>query len=242
MRLASACIVALAMVALALFLAVSPGAMNPAYWEWAKWRLGHGRYLCQAGDPALRPAAPSPVPSEWWQRLRSRHVARPCLRDPGSPVPAPNPPARPPAPPPAAPPGSAPPTPPATVAMEAGEAELRDAVNETRRMYGLGPLAVRADLLSAARAHTADLAAYGYFAHEWNDGTPFATWVRRYTACPAVGEILAWRSPTIDAATAVELWLGSPPHREALLAPTTWNAVGVELEGRHATVVFGGGC
>jgi uncharacterized protein YkwD len=84
------------------------------------------------------------------------------------------------------------------------------------------------------------MAAFGYLAHAWSDGTPFATWVRRYWPCDA-GEILVRRTPSLTAAQAIELWLGSPGHRANLLAPG-WKYLGVELTATLGTVDFGGPC
>ena len=52
---------------------------------------------------------------------------------------------------------------------------------------------------------------------------------------------LAWRSPQETAGYAVRQWLGSPPHRAALLS-STWTVMGVELTPRYATVEFGRRC
>ena len=42
----------------------------------------------------------------------------------------------------------------------------------------------------------------------------------------AAGENLAWASPELSAAEAVDMWLKSPPHRQNLLAPR-WREVGI---------------
>ena len=126
--------------------------------------------------------------------------------------------------------------------LDAREIALRDAVNDVRVKYGLSAIAVREDLTNGARAHTADMIARGYFAHSWSDGTPFGTWARRYSSCLILGEILAWRMPEQTAQLAIGQWLNSPPHREALLASSTWQGMGIELTANHATVLFGGRC
>ncbi len=74
-----------------------------------------------------------------------------------------------------------------------------------------GPLRVDARLVDAARAHGADMATHGYFAHESQDGTsPFQRMERAgYTAFAAAENIAAGqRTP----AEVVEGWRTSPGH------------------------------
>jgi uncharacterized protein YkwD len=82
---------------------------------------------------------------------------------------------------------------------------------------------------------------FGYFGHGWHNGTPFGTWLARYTRCVTASEILAWRSPQETPGAAVRQWLSSPGHRAALLA-NTWGVMGVELTQRHAAIEFGRRC
>lgn len=46
------------------------GALPPAAWRWAQWRLGLGRYKGHARDKALRPKhAPRLIPISWWRAV-----------------------------------------------------------------------------------------------------------------------------------------------------------------------------
>ena len=196
-------------------------AATGEFYTWAKWRLGHAPYTCQAGAPWVRPNVRQNVPASWWKRLEG-FQPKPCpptTDKPAEPTAAPV----------------------AEVKLDAREAALRDAVNAERRRNGLASLSIGAGLERAARAHTADMIKFGYLGHDWHTGAPFGTWVTRYSACGADGEIIAWRSPQQTPANAVQQWLASPGHRAALLS-SKWADMGVELTQRHALVVFGGRC
>ena len=97
------------------------------------------------------------------------------------------------------------------------ERQMLDLVNEERQAAGLQPLAPDPELTEVARAHSADMFARGYFAHDTPDGlTPFdrmrAANVRFLTA----GENLAL-APTISVAhTGL---MNSPGHRANILRP-----------------------
>jgi uncharacterized protein YkwD len=185
------------------------------FFTWAKWRLGHAPYTCQAGVPSARPNVPAQVPASWWHRLQA-HKQKPC------------------------PTAQAQAQPVSDVGLTAREAALRDAVNAERQKHGLAALPIDLKLERAATSHTADMIKYGYLAHNWHNGTPFGSWVTRYAPCRA-GEILAWRSPSETPAGAIQQWLNSPPHRASLLS-SAWTAMGVELTQQHAVVDFGGPC
>jgi glucokinase len=75
------------------------------------------------------------------------------------------------------------------------------------------------------------LAAGGLFTHDWDDGTPFATWIQRYYPPRAggswlAGENLVWATDRLDPAQAIAAWLASPPHRRILL-DRSWRELGV---------------
>ena len=127
------------------------------------------------------------------------------------------------------------------IGLQSREEGLRDAVNAERRRNGLAPLGIDRKLQRDARAHTTDMIRFGYFGHQWHDGTHFRIWIARRTSCAATGEILAWHSPQQTPENAVRQWLDSPSHR-ALLLSSTWSVMGVELRQRHATVDFGKHC
>jgi len=104
-------------------------------------------------------------------------------------------------------------------------------INRFRAAHGLARLRWSPQLTSAARAHSQQMAQDGYFAHASVDGSAF--WRRLqsfYRVSPArvwaVGENLAWSSPALDGAGALELWVASPPHRRILMDPR-WREIGV---------------
>lgn len=219
--------VAAGIALVALMLVSAAGAAPGWYWQWAKWRLGHGSYRCHAGQPTLRPDVPEKVPAWAWDRLR-RHTGSRCVKSGAAPA--------------AAPPAVTPPSrSPVALALDPAEVALRDTVNAARQTNGFPNLGIEPRLQRAARERTEDLAAHGYFAHEWHDGTPFATWITRYWPCSGSGEILVMRTPSLTAQQAVQLWLSSPSHRANMLSPD-WRSMGVELSGIYATVDFGGSC
>jgi len=106
--------------------------------------------------------------------------------------------------------------------------ELHRAVNRVRAEHHLVPLAREPALDRAALAHSADMAARGYLAHESPEGT---TPVDRIRAAGATGFTLAaenaGRTSRGDAIREiVQGWLHSPIHRRNLLLPA-FNAGGV---------------
>ena len=108
-------------------------------------------------------------------------------------------------------------------------------INAFRAQHGLAQLRVNAKLTAAARAHSAQMAQDGYFAHESADGSPFWKRVQRFYARTrfwSVGENLLFASPTIDPNGALKLWLASPEHRRNLMNPR-WREIGVSAV--HAT-------
>lgn len=116
-------------------------------------------------------------------------------------------------------------------ALSALEQQVVVVVNQQRVRHGLVPLRMNRRLSVAARGHSLSMAEHGYFAHEGYDGSAF--WVRIKAAYPvlpgrlwAAGENLAWASPELSAAEAVDMWLKSPQHRQNLLAPR-WREVGI---------------
>src|SRR5205823_4268406 len=89
-------------------------------------------------------------------------------------------------------------------------------LNSIRAAQGLVPLKLNAALTSAAAAHSTQMLADGYFAHNSVAGSPFWERLARYTRGAAdswsVGENLLWSSPDVDAADALALWMASPEH------------------------------
>jgi uncharacterized protein YkwD len=105
------------------------------------------------------------------------------------------------------------------------------AINGLRRARGLPTVRTSPALSRAAVAHVRALAAGGLFTHDWDDGTPFATWIQRYYPPVAgaswlAGENLVWATDRLDPAQAIAAWLASPPHRRILLE-RSWRELGV---------------
>jgi len=87
----------------------------------------------------------------------------------------------------------------------------------------------------------------GFFGHDSADGTAFSERIKRYYTSRGwrswtVGEaLLASQTRDTAAATIVEAWLGSPPHREIVLSPA-WRDVGIgALYAPVAPRAFGNG-
>ena len=105
-------------------------------------------------------------------------------------------------------------------------------LNAVRAEHGVPPLRTDRRLARAARAHSADMVARHYFAHESQGGERPCKRIARTGWLHGrwhwwVGENLAWgtkhrgRPPAIVAA-----WLASPPHRRVMLS-SRYRAVGI---------------
>ncbi len=109
--------------------------------------------------------------------------------------------------------------------------DLAAAINAYRVTHGLKPLRVSIHLNASSRQHSQEMGADGYFDHPSADGTAFWKRIQRYYPSRnysswSVGENLLYASPTIDAVSALRMWLGSPEHR-ANLRSRTWRDLGV---------------
>jgi uncharacterized protein YkwD len=136
-------------------------------------------------------------------------------------------------------------TPTSSQRVQALDAEILTRLNATRAAHGLRPLAASEALEKAALSHSRALVRAGVFQHDSPDGTPFAQRLKRFYS-PAgyarwsAGENLLYNTAEIDAATAVQAWLDSPPHRENMLDPT-WREVGIgSVHAAKAGGTFGG--
>jgi uncharacterized protein YkwD len=104
-------------------------------------------------------------------------------------------------------------------------------INGFRRAHQLPALRLNTRLSAAARAHTVQMAAQGYFAHDSADGSSFWKRIQAfYASSPwsywSVGENLLWSSPSVTPQKALQMWLGSPEHRANLMNPR-WREIGV---------------
>ena len=104
-------------------------------------------------------------------------------------------------------------------------------LNDVRAAHGLRPLKLSSALTAAARQHTFEMLADGYFEHESVGGTPFEQRIRRFYgplggARWLVGENLLSSSPGIAAKRALALWMVSPRHRANILT-ADWREIGI---------------
>ena len=118
-------------------------------------------------------------------------------------------------------------------------------INIFRSQHHLARLRPNTALTRAAREHSGQMAARGYFAHSSADGSAFWKRIQAFYDSSrwqfwSVGENLLWSSPDVDAGGALKLWLASPEHRKNLLSPT-WREIGVSaVHVAHAPGTFGG--
>ena len=133
----------------------------------------------------------------------------------------------------------------AAASVTALEAQVLADVNTTRRQRGLRPLRFSLALSRAAEFHSRDMARRGYFSHNSANGAAFWRRVQRFYPSAgyrswAVGENLVWASPDLSAASAMSMWMGSPPHRANLLS-RQWREIGLAaVHAPSAPGVFGG--
>jgi uncharacterized protein YkwD len=125
---------------------------------------------------------------------------------------------------------------PATAMSGLEQGVLAD-VNALRHEHGLSSLRFSTKLAAAARSHSFEMAKRGYFSHDSANGSSFDKRIVRFYPLRgahywSVGENLLWSSPDVDAAGALNLWMGSPEHRQILLT-ARWREIG--LSAVHVT-------
>ena len=119
------------------------------------------------------------------------------------------------------------------------------AINAFRTSRGLSTLRESTALDKAALAHSLEMGAKSYFAHNSANGQQFFVRVRRYYRSKGyshwtVGENLLWGAPTVSAAQAMKLWIASPPHLKNLKT-AKWRDLGVSaVTVTNARGVYGG--
>lgn len=140
------------------------------------------------------------------------------------------------------------------LSIERAEAEVHEAINDRRREHGVEPLDYNQDLAAAARGHSEDMAARGYFSHETPEGDDIGD---RYPgSCRSIGENIAqthWdENVQTDSGVerieteaelgeaVAEQWMNSPGHRRNLLREG-WDSegIGVALRGSEVYVTQG---
>ena len=119
----------------------------------------------------------------------------------------------------------------ARVAISPLEADVLKEINDFRVAHHLRPLRVSGRLAVAARHHSSEMAARGYFSHTSANGSSFDRRIARFYPLHgarywSVGENLLWSSPSVDAPGALQMWLNSPPHRDILMT-ARWREVGL---------------
>jgi uncharacterized protein YkwD len=119
---------------------------------------------------------------------------------------------------------------PATSLSSLEQGVLSD-INTLREEHGLAPLRLSASLSSAARQHSSEMAARGYFSHNSANGSSFDRRIARYYPMGgnhfwSVGENLLWSSPDVDAGAALNMWWNSPEHRKNMLT-ARWREIGL---------------
>ena len=125
------------------------------------------------------------------------------------------------------------------------EAQVLVQLNAIRRTHGLAPLTISKPLGIAADAHSKAMGVHGFFDHDSRDGTEFWERVRRYYGPSgyrswSVGENLLWSSGSLDAKSAVRMWMGSAGHRKNILT-ARWREIGLgAVAVRSAPGVYGG--
>ena len=124
------------------------------------------------------------------------------------------------------------------VAATALEDGIVAKLNLIRRAHRLTPLRVNPGLTAAARLHSRDMVANGYFEHENLDGKPFWKRVGRFYgayrgADVDLGENILWASGGLDADGAAGEWMKSPGHRENILDPH-WREIGMGAASRRS--------
>lgn len=133
-------------------------------------------------------------------------------------------------------PGPSTPVPPAAPATAAASPTTTGTAPRTRA--GCAPLRADPRIAAAAQAHSEDMAAAGYFAHDSLDGRTFADRIRAAGHPDPGAENIAQGQP--DAAAVVEAWLASPGHRRNI-EDCSLATIGVGLAGtaRYWTQDFG---
>jgi uncharacterized protein YkwD len=93
-------------------------------------------------------------------------------------------------------------------------------LNDIRAEHGLSKLHSSAALRSAAREHSADMLARGYFEHD-GPNESFDKRIRRHLKSSLVGENIAWGTGRYGSPEGiVSLWMHSPTHRHIILMPS----------------------
>lgn len=132
-----------------------------------------------------------------------------------------------------------------TANLPALNKQVLAAINSFRTSEGLVALRESKSLDKSAFAHSLEMGQKGYFGHNSANGQAF--WKRigtyyhsRGYVSWSVGENLLWSQGAVNAATAMALWIKSPPHLKNLKT-AKWRDLGVSaVTVSHAPGYFGG--
>ncbi|MFC7531733.1 S8 family serine peptidase [Actinoplanes sp. GCM10030250] len=174
--------------------------------------------------PSSAPASSAPVSSAPTRPVPTRSV--PTSSAPASSAPAPTSSAPAPTSSAPAPTSSAPAPTSSAPASSSFETQVVTLTNAQRTANGCGPLRIDDRLTTAARAHSTDMAAKGFFSHTGSDGSNFVTRVVRtgYSGASAENIASGYRTPQ----EVVTGWMNSSGHRANILNCNSI-AVGVGL-------------
>jgi uncharacterized protein YkwD len=134
---------------------------------------------------------------------------------------------------------AAPSTPKPTATASGVTARIVQLVNAERAKAGCRPLTVNAELMKAAQAHSADMAAHQNMSHTGSDGSsPGDRITRAGYVWSAYGENVAYGYATAD--QVMTGWMNSPGHRANILN-CSYQEIGVGLAqpGSYWTQDFG---
>lgn len=121
--------------------------------------------------------------------------------------------------------------------------EVARAMNAQRQRQGLRELEPSPQLQQIAQGHACDMAENGIRSHTGSGGATFQRRYRSGGGCGAGGENIAWGQRS--AASAVEWWMNSPPHRANILhRRAVQYGIGVALANGSPSwvLVVGRGC
>lgn len=127
---------------------------------------------------------------------------------------------------------------------QATPAELFHLVNKEREKVGVAPLVIDSALMTSAQQKADDMATYHYFDHPNHDGSQgyelaFNTTKSEGVSCRTASENIyeGWGSK-ITAHAAVESWMNSQSHRDAILnADYSLTGFGVSQDGEKILAV-----
>jgi uncharacterized protein YkwD len=118
-------------------------------------------------------------------------------------------------------------------------------LNSIRVSRGLRPLKLNPALTAAARQHTFEMLADGYFEHDSANGQAFWRRIQQYYSRGSKGrwsvaENLLWSGGEIGAKRALDAWMASAGHRENILT-AKYREIGIAaVYATTASGAFGG--